>query len=100
MTAPTKGRHAAESTDLQESTGRIIRAGASLLELGATWAEDTAQVVLSQPTIRQALADTEVLAQLRSRHREVPWGDSALSTVCGCGAPWPCPDALLLAADR
>lgn len=82
---------------LTASTGRLIRAGAAALDVDdATWGEDTAVVVLSQPAVREALASRELVAQLRGRHREVPWGGSKVSTVCACGASWPCDDALLL----
>lgn len=82
--------------ELVPSSGRLIRAGAARLELGNNWGEDTALVVLSQKVLRDALKALVLVGLLRERHVEVPWGGSTESTVCGCGQPIPCRDAVLL----
>jgi hypothetical protein len=87
----------AELTPLEASTARLIHSGAAALELGSTWAEDTARVVLAQPAVRDGLAAASVLAQVADRHRPVRWATDSNTEVCPtCHVGAPCDEAVLL----
>lgn len=73
------------------STGRLIRAGAAALEVGPDWAEDTAQVVLFQPEIRDGQRALTLLKEMAAEHHPVPRRPGSHDLVCAkCGTGWEC----------
>lgn len=78
-------------TALEQSTARMIHGGAAKLELGDTWAEDTARLVLAQPAVRNGLAAAALVEEMAAEHHPVPRRTGSQDLVCArCGTGWRC----------
>jgi hypothetical protein len=95
------GRHT-DTTALQKSTGRLLRASAVDIVLEHTSPEDAAVIVLAQPAIVDALAAVDVVTELRARHQPRPWAPDSPTVACTCGSGSfeGCPDARILGVSR